>query len=102
MPDLEEKPIIDSIKKEYMPWQKVRIVRQYDPELIKGYIVDFGDKILDKSCAAAQLPCRAAPRCCALCLVLTLCAPTLPRPTCPGSYGSKLKKIKSALEGIGA
>lgn len=49
MPDLEEKPIIDSIKKEFMPWQKVRIVRQYDPELIKGYIVDFGDKILDKS-----------------------------------------------------
>jgi F0F1-type ATP synthase delta subunit len=32
-----------------MPWQKVRIVRQYDPDVIQGYIVDFGDKILDKS-----------------------------------------------------
>lgn len=49
MPDLEERPIIDSIKREYMPWQKVRIVRKYDPEIIKGYIVDFGDKVLDKS-----------------------------------------------------
>jgi F0F1-type ATP synthase delta subunit len=44
-----EKSIIDDIKKEFMPWQKVRIVRQYDPDVIQGYIVDFGDKILDKS-----------------------------------------------------
>ncbi|KAG8457089.1 hypothetical protein KFE25_009849 [Diacronema lutheri] len=49
LPDLEEKAIVDSIKQEFFPWQKVRIVRMYDPELIKGYIVDYGDKILDKS-----------------------------------------------------
>ena len=49
LPDLVEKSIIDEIKKEFMPWQKVRIVRQYDPDVIQGYIVDFGDKILDKS-----------------------------------------------------
>jgi len=47
--DMDEKKIVDEIKKEFMPWERVRIVRKYDPEIIDGYIADFGNKILDKS-----------------------------------------------------
>ena len=60
MADLEEKAIIDSIKKEFFPWQKVRIDHKYDPELIQGYIVDFGDKILDKSYGSKLKKMKAA------------------------------------------
>jgi len=49
LPDMEEKAIVDEIKKEFMPWERVKIVRKYDPEIMDGYVVDFGDKILDKS-----------------------------------------------------
>jgi len=46
---VEEKALMDEVRAEFMPWDKVKVVRQYDPEIIEGYVVDFGDKILDKS-----------------------------------------------------
>jgi len=59
LPEMEEKEIIDSIKSGFMPWEKVRIVRKYDLELIKGYIVDYGDKIQDKSYGSKLKKIRA-------------------------------------------